>query len=216
MPLLLSAKGIRMKKLVLFIIAVISLAGCASETYEKDHHAEMLKLLKSDFTSKGAVNIEQFLQQDDVQKFCSSLEGKEARIDELAKVRESQLKAVKYPADGDFLGDWKNGDQIANNGKGGQFSDSPNTENGGNCYGCHQITKEEIAYGTIGPSLYQYGKLRGNTDDIYKYTWAKIYNAQAFIACSSMPRFGHKGILTEQQIKDVMALLLAPDSPVNQ
>jgi sulfur-oxidizing protein SoxX len=31
-----------------------------------------------------------------------------------------------------------------------------------------------------------------------------------------MPRFGHAGILTEQQIKDVVALLMAPDSPVNK
>ena len=31
-----------------------------------------------------------------------------------------------------------------------------------------------------------------------------------------MPRFGHKGILTEQQIKDVVALLMDPESPVNK
>ena len=31
-----------------------------------------------------------------------------------------------------------------------------------------------------------------------------------------MPRFGHKGILTEEQIKDVVALLIDPESPVNK
>ena len=31
-----------------------------------------------------------------------------------------------------------------------------------------------------------------------------------------MPRVGHMGILTEAQIRDVMALLLDPKSPVNQ
>ncbi|MEO8136346.1 MAG: sulfur oxidation c-type cytochrome SoxX, partial [Betaproteobacteria bacterium] len=31
-----------------------------------------------------------------------------------------------------------------------------------------------------------------------------------------MPRFGHNGILTEKQIKDVVALLLDPESPVNK
>ena len=46
--------------------------------------------------------------------------------------------------------------------------------------------------------------------------YGKIYNAQAFTACSNMPRFGHNGILTEQQMKDVTALLLDPDSPVNK
>ncbi|MFV1922343.1 MAG: sulfur oxidation c-type cytochrome SoxX [Methylotenera sp.] len=204
-----------MKKLLLLILAT-SILGCASQKPEKNYQVEMLKLIKSDFKSEGSVNIKKFMAQDEVQKFCSSLEEQDATIDELATIRESQLRTVKYPKDGKYLGDWKAGNEIANNGKGGQFSDEPGSVSGGNCYGCHQITKEEVAYGTIGPSLYQYGKLRGNTEDIYKYTWAKIYNAQSFIACSSMPRFGHQGILTEQQIKDVMALLLAPESPVNQ
>ena len=205
-----------MKKLILLILSTGFIAGCASSTTGKDYNAEMLKLLESDFKSKGSVKVERVLQQDDVQNFCSALEGKAASIDELAEIRNSQLITVKYPEDSQYLGDWKAGNEIASNGKGGQYSDPVGTTSGGNCYGCHQLTKEEVAYGTIGPSLYQYGKLRGNSEDIYKYTWAKIYNAQAFIVCSSMPRFGHQGILTEQQIKDVMALLLAPESPVNQ
>jgi sulfur-oxidizing protein SoxX len=31
-----------------------------------------------------------------------------------------------------------------------------------------------------------------------------------------MPRFGHMGILNEAQLKHLMALLLDPNSPVNQ
>jgi sulfur-oxidizing protein SoxX len=31
-----------------------------------------------------------------------------------------------------------------------------------------------------------------------------------------MPRAGHGGILTEQQVKNVVALLLDPQSPVNK
>jgi sulfur-oxidizing protein SoxX len=205
-----------MKKLILISMVAASVIGCAANKPEKDYRAEMLKMLKLDFKSKGSVYVEKFSQQDDVQKFCSSLEGKEATIVELAEVRKSQLETVKYPANGEYLGNWKAGNEIAANGKGGQFSDAVGTVSGGNCFGCHQITKEEIAYGTIGPSLYQYRKLHGYSEDVYKYTWAKIYNAQASIACSSMPRFGHNGILDEQQIKDVIALLLAPDSPVNQ
>ena len=94
---------------------------------------------------------------------------------------------------------------------------------GGNCYNCHQIGKAELSFGTIGPSLYQYGKLRGVTDPnaaaskaIVEYTWGKLYNARAYNACSQMPRAGHAGILNEQQIKHIMALLLDPKSPVNQ
>jgi len=31
-----------------------------------------------------------------------------------------------------------------------------------------------------------------------------------------MPRFGHSGFLSEQQIKDLVALLFDKDSPVNK
>ena len=80
-----------------------------------------------------------------------------------------------------------------------------------------------MAYGTLGPSLYHYGRDRGVTDPnsptaqpIIAYTWTKIYNAKSYNACSGMPRFGHKGLLDEAQIKDLMALLLDPNSPVNR
>ena len=49
-----------------------------------------------------------------------------------------------------------------------------------------------------------------------EYTWAKLWNAKAFNACSGMPRFGHGGLLNEKQLQDLMALLLDPKSPVNQ
>jgi sulfur-oxidizing protein SoxX len=133
-----------------------------------------------------------------------------------AALEKAALDAVKYPADGNFLGDWKQGERVAQSGVGLQFSDNDKTVNGGNCYACHQISKEEISYGNIGPTLYQYGKLRGNTVEIQRYTWARIWNAHAFNACNIMPRFGAAGILTEEQIRHVMALLLDPTSPVNR
>lgn len=126
------------------------------------------------------------------------------------------MTTVRYPSDGKWLGDYKSGEKIAQSGVGLQFSDNEKTVNGGNCYACHQIAKTEISFGNIGPSLHQYGKLRGDSEAVMKYTWAKIWNSHAFNACSSMPRYGDAGILTEEQIKDVMALLIAPESPVNQ
>jgi sulfur-oxidizing protein SoxX len=126
------------------------------------------------------------------------------------------MKTVKFPADGKFLGDWKQGEKEAQSGRGMTFTDKADAPNGGNCYNCHQMTKQEISYGTLGPSLYNYGALRGYGDDIVKYTWGKIYNAKAYNACTNMPRFGHQNILTEKQMKDIMALLLDPNSPVNQ
>lgn len=199
---------------VLLSSAVV--AGCAQfATRGSDVSADTLAMMKSSFTSQGPVTVEAVLNQDQAQKLCS--QSAEAVPEKVARlIEETELKAIKPPADGKYLGDWKRGEVVAQNGVGLQFSDKVGGTNGGNCYACHQLAPKEISYGNIGPSLYRYGKLRGNSDAIVKYTWGKIYDAQAYKACSNMPRFGHNMVLTEQQLKDVVALLLDPASPVNQ
>ncbi|MEN9588587.1 MAG: hypothetical protein RLZZ481_373, partial [Pseudomonadota bacterium] len=96
------------------------------------------------------------------------------------------------------------------------WSDTTKAPNGGGCYNCHQISKQEISHGNIGPSLTGYGKTRGTSEAILTYTWNRINNSKAYNACSNMPRMAHFNLLTEQQIKDVMALLLDPESPINK
>ena len=191
--------------------AFVLMAGAAAA---EDYAQAAQALIKSDFKSKGPATVERVTAQDAAQKSCSAAQPLSAAK---AKALEAeQLKLVKYPEKGNYLGDWKAGEKIAQNGRGMQWSDAVGSENGGNCYACHQITKEEISFGNIGPSLYQYGKLRGSDEATLKYTWAKLYDSQAFNACSRMPRFGHNEVLTEQQLRDVMALLLDPQSPVNK
>ena len=204
-----------MKRIGIMLAVAATVAGCATVAADTDYGKAAMAMLKSDFQSKGPATVDGILNQDDAQKLCSEY-PKDLPKEKAEALEAAQLKAVKYPADGKYLGNWKAGEQIAQNGRGMQSSDAVGSVNGGNCYACHQITKEEISFGNIGPSLYQYGKMRGQSEEIVKYTWAKIYNAQAFNACSNMPRFGHKGILTETQIKDVMALLLDPASPANK
>lgn len=174
-------------------------------------------VLESSFRSQGIADKSRMIP-DDVQKLCSdqayfnSDEGRAKAIE----LQEAALKAIKPPSDGVYLGDWKAGEKIAQSGRGLTWSDGLDSPNGGSCYNCHQVSKEEISYGTIGPSLLGYGKLRGNSQEIIEYTWNRINNSKAYNLCSNMPRFTHFNILTEQQIKDVMALLLDPNSPVNQ
>ena len=127
-----------------------------------------------------------------------------------------ELATIKYPADGKLVGDWKAGEVIAQSGVGKQFNDDPARPSGANCYACHQLSPQELSFGTIGPSLLGFGKLRGNSPEIQKYTYGKIYNSEAYSACSNMPRFGHNQILTEAQITHLVALLLDPESPVNK
>lgn len=204
-----------MKKIVRMMAAMAALGGFVVPALAADYDKQAEALMKADFRSKGLATVEGALTQDEAQRTCS-VYPMERPKKIAAKLEADQLKQVKYPADGQYLGNWQEGEKIAQNGRGMQSSDKVGVPNGGNCYACHQMTKKEISFGNIGPSLYQYGKLRGQSEEIMKYTWAKVYNPQAFTACSNMPRFGHKGILDEQQLKDVVALLLDPASPVNK
>ena len=206
------------KTTIAFVSAsVLVLAGCAQNYSAADYDKMTVDALKASFKAKGIAKMDR-LNQDEVNKACSAAEmsGKDLDAATRKAVEAANMKTIKFPADGKFLGDWKKGEKAAQSGRGMTFSDKPDAANGGNCYNCHQISKQEISYGTLGPSLYNYGALRGYGDDIVKYTWGKIYNAKAYNACTNMPRFGHQNILTEAQMKDIMALLLDPNSPVNQ
>ena len=203
-----------MKPFLLAAVSAILLSACAISP-DGPSNESITKLMKQSFAERGAAKLDR-LDQSELQRVCSEYTGKEMPKAVKEKLEQAALASVKYPADGKYLGDFSRGERIAQSGVGMQFSDAPGTVAGGNCYACHQISKQELAYGNIGPTLYNYGKLRGDSEAILKYTWARIYNAHAFNACNSMPRFGAAGILTEAQMKDVMALLLDPKSPVNQ
>jgi sulfur-oxidizing protein SoxX len=191
------------------------LIGCATAPGNAEVTAKATTVLKASFNERGQAKLDR-LVQDDTQKTCSEYTGKALPRDAAERIEKANLATIRWPADGKLLGDWKNGEKIAQEGRGMQYSDDPAGPVGANCYACHQLAPQELSYGTIGPTLYQFGKVRGYTDEVRKYAYGKIYNADAYNACTNMPRFGHKGILTEQQIKDVTALLMDPDSPVNK
>jgi L-cysteine S-thiosulfotransferase len=166
-----------------------------------------------DFHTKGIVKREA-VAQDGILRICTITADRPPAA--LAKVLEAdQLKTIPFPA-GSLMGDWKRGENIAQSGRGMTWTDPAGTPNGGSCYNCHQIAAKEISFGTLGPTLLAFGKKRGNGADTQKYVYGKIYNAKAYNACSQMPRLGWSGTLTEQQIKDLVAYLLDPASPVNQ
>jgi sulfur-oxidizing protein SoxX len=132
-------------------------------------------------------------------------------------IKAHEATRIRYPEDGKFVGDWRRGEQIAQSGYGMRFTDSdPKRENGGNCYACHELSPDEISFGTTGASLKGYGRIHKAGEQDARLVYEKIYNSQAVVACSLMPRFGANGILTIEQIKDLVALLMDPDSPVNR
>ena len=201
------------------VVAACALAvvlhGCATTPSDEEVAAKAAATLRSSFKERGQAKLDR-LDQDDTQKACSLPAGKAVPKDVAARIESENLATIRWPADGKYVGDWKNGEKIAQEGRGMQYSDDPKGAAGANCYACHQITPQELSFGTIGPSLYQFGKLRGYNDETRKYAYGKIFNAEAYTACTNMPRFGHKHILTEAQIKDVVALLVDPESPANK
>lgn len=193
----------------------VALVGCAM--YVAPTREETLQVVKSSFRERGIAKLDR-LNQSDLQQACSesALTGTELSKDVRARLERQALATVKLPADGAYFGDFKQGERIAQTGVGLQWSDNDKTVAGGNCYACHQIAPQEIAHGNIGPSLQGYGKLRGNSQAVVSYTWGKLYNSHAYNACSPMPRYGDANILTTAQLKDLMSLLLDPNSPVNK
>jgi sulfur-oxidizing protein SoxX len=201
---------------------IAMLAACASAPNSggpQDALPLAQSFLESSFHEQGIAKLDR-LKQDELQRVCSAerLPNEET----LQRLQAAQLASIQWPQDGSFLGDWRQGEKLAQNGRGMTWSDPAGVPSGGNCYNCHQITRAEVSFGTLGPSLYQYGKSRGVTNPadssseaIVRYTWGKLWNAKAYYACSGMPRFGQAGVLTQAQIRDLMALLLDPNSPVN-
>ena len=206
------------RSLLLFLTA--ALAACSTTptvgVRPKPSAADLEQItavLKRDFHARGQATMNR-VELDEVQRLCN-LNADNPPPDVARRSEETQLKTIKFP-DGGLMGDWKRGEKIAQSGRGAMWSDKPGVQEGGSCYNCHQISPREEAFGTIGPSLAGFGKVRGNRPEIQRYVYGKIYNAKAYNACSQMPRFGHSGSLNEQQIKDLVALLLDPASPVNQ
>lgn len=155
------------------------------------------------------------MEQDETARECTTHRNNPPRKVADAIIAREKTSIV-YPADDKFMGDWKAGEKGALSGYGFRMGDDPKRAVGGNCYACHQMTKAEISYGTLGPSLLGYGKAKGNTPQTQKEVYEKIADPQSVLACSNMPRFGHNKVLTPEQIRDYVAYLLDPQSPVNR
>ncbi len=163
----------------------------------------------------------QRLEQDELQLACSVIGGGKVDTNTSVKVMNMARDSIKLPEGGIKLGDWKIGRELAWSGFGfrvGHNNDDHSTAAngpGGNCYNCHQLATDRTG-GNIGPALTGYGKARGTSDAILKYTYEVIYNPHAYFPCTHMPRIGANGILTSEQISHIMAYLFDPESPVNK
>ena len=200
---------------IVFVLVSASSAAAADKSAISDTEAIMQK----SFSTATPDDWSARLKQDEVQALCSRYRSNPPpKI--AARILASQQQALRYPAGGRMIGDWREGEKLASIGTGGQLSsikpENSGTPKGGNCYACHALAPSEVAAGNLGPSLTGFGRMRGTSPDAVKRTYAQIFNVQAFYPCSVMPRFGHNRWLTPEQIADAVAFLLDPQSPVNK
>ena len=196
--------------------ALVSFTG-VSVNAEGVSEAKMKEVVAAAFPNLSP-DLQKLVDQDETQATCSKYRNLPPE-DVADKLQKREQENIVYPADGVLMGDWKVAMKEANNGFGWRMRDDPVKRKmvvGGNCYACHQLTKEEVAYGNLGPSLLGYGKDRKLDKETIKATYDKIYSAQSVLPCSNMPRFGATGFLTPDQIRDYVAMLLDPNSPVNK
>lgn len=198
-------------------VAGLMVAGCASYPDQATTRQQAEKMVFEAFSASPA-HIKR-LEQDRSQQICSKIGDAKLNQEEAAEVVKLARASIKYPASGKLSGDWKAGDRLAHDGAGDRIRNGKTEnrkENGALCQNCHALAPGEINVGNVGTPLTGYGKQRGNSEAIVKYTYEKIYNAWVYFPCSNMPRLGATGHLTPEQITHMVAYLLDPQSPINK
>jgi sulfur-oxidizing protein SoxX len=183
-----------MKKAALALLLLGLLALALAQRYFGDQELEQIK-------TAGKAYAEVFINQRPDQALCS-LHKNRLPADLLPKFLEEQRAQIKYPAGGKLMGDWRKGGAIFNN------------LQKANCFSCHFGSPVHLG-GDVGPSLEKYGLKRGQSEAVQRYTYEVIYNSWAYFPCTVMYRFGAQGLLTPEEIADVVAYLLDPESELN-
>jgi sulfur-oxidizing protein SoxX len=208
----------KITKIALLCAPVLVVLGCASYPDQPTTRNIAEKMVSEAYPGMPPALVKRSVQ-DRSQQICSKIDGAQLSQQEAAEVAQAARSSMKYPASGKLMGDWKVGAKLAYDGGGSRIRGGKvekRKENGGSCSNCHLLNPREVNAGNVGPSLAGYGAQRGNSEAMVKYTYEKIYNAWAYFPCSNMPRMGHNGHLTPEQIANVVAFLIEPQSPVNK
>src|SRR5260221_4189591 len=160
------------KTILALVLSSVCVAGCATRSSDSETDRAVAEMIKVSFRTRGQATIDR-LNQDEVQSLCSKYKG-EPPEDARRRIEKSQQAILRYPGSGKMMGDWREGQRIAQSGAGRQFTDDPARPAGGSGYNCNQLRRQERSFGTIGPSLYQFGKLRGPSEAIQKDTYGKV------------------------------------------
>ena len=165
----------------------------------------------------SAAHARLWAHQDRTQRDCTQY-GNNPPDREAVAIMEREWRAIVYPADGVVFGDWQRGAELARDAAAATNGLGAKSVMGGQCATCHQLegsATDAVDQNKSGPALTGYGRNRAFAAAEAKLLYEQIYSSNAVIACSIMPRFGAHKVLTPEQIRDIVAYLLSPQSPVN-
>lgn len=210
-----------MRQILLAAVAAVAIAAPSAAAERPSglpsiSQERLLEAMKKSFNyDRLPADLRARLDQDEMQRLCTQYRN-DPPTEVADRIMKAALESVVFPPDGKFLGDWRRGEQLSLAGQGLRMRDDPRRGVGGNCYACHQMAPQELSYGTLGPSLLQYGKVRDFDPEAIRDAYIKIYNSNATVPCSTMPRYGTQKILSIEDITHILAFLFDPESPVNK
>ena len=106
-------------KLLPAVAALMLLGSCASVPSGPDLDKLTAAIVKASFRGEALVGVDR-LVQDDSNRECSAADVAGKPIDERVgkAIEAANLKTIKWPSDGNFIGDWREGEKIAQSGRG--------------------------------------------------------------------------------------------------
>ena len=166
----------------------------------------------------GGARLAGAARQDETQKVVqpSTATRRPRRVaDAIIDAREGHHRlSRRRQADGRL----EEGRALAQSGYGGRFTDyPPRAANGGNCYACHQLDAQGAELRHAGPEPARVRQdpqvRRGRGQGRLR---ADLQSARRHAVLATCRASGASKFLTIEQIKDLVAYVMSPESPVNK
>jgi sulfur-oxidizing protein SoxX len=87
--------------------------GCASLPSSTELDTLTQQIVKNDFHDKGIVKVSQAFADDETMRLCNAADVAGKPLDDATakRIEALNMKTIKWPADGKYLGDWKEGEK---------------------------------------------------------------------------------------------------------
>jgi sulfur-oxidizing protein SoxX len=99
--------------LALSIAGALVLVGCASLPSSTELDTLTQQIVKNDFHDKGIVKVSQAFADDETMRLCNAADVAGKPLDDATakRIEALNMATIKWPANGKYLGDWKEGEK---------------------------------------------------------------------------------------------------------